>query len=151
WITTAVLPIDQKFLRQNMQDLAVRRKRDSSCYFDHPRDISTGYLLVFHHDHSLACESLDEPTGETDTDVVNFTTRADLGLFYCFADDWHRSLNVQHQTLAQALRQGSPDADHLYPFRGGLRDDHGRLVRADVQTHNQGVFSWHGCSLIVDR
>ena len=126
-----------------MQDLAVHRDGDTlGGVDDAPHVLAVDHpVLVADRDHPARVEALDVGAGDADVGGADLHPRHQLRLLEHALDRVHGGLEVDDDTLAQALGLGLADSDHVEAtLVRDLGHDGADLVGADVEADNIAVF-----------
>jgi hypothetical protein len=142
---TSSCPVDDEFLRQDVQNLLVVRNRDRLCGFDHAIDVGLRDLLLLDRHHAAGIETADVTAGNSGVDLGDAAVGHHFDFLQHPLDRGHRRFDVDDHATPQAtgrLRSKADDAERAFGQHFG--DDRHDLRRADVEAHNQIlVFPYH--------
>jgi len=133
------MAVDDEFLREHMNDLAIIGKRDRFRGIDgtkdiFPRDLS---ILVRYSNHGSAVEAFDVTAREADMRALDLDTGHELGLVHHPLDGIHCLLEVYDHPFAQSFGSGGADTDDVEaPLFCNFGDDSRDLRRADVEAYD---------------
>ena len=149
-LADAVLIVHDEFLRENVQDLLVRRNRDGARGVDHPLDVVGADLAVPDGHDAVRIEAADVAPRHPDVHGPDRLAGHDLGLLDGVPDGLHGVLDVDHHTPLDAAGLVRPDPQELdfTRFRdlAHQRDD---LGGTDVEPGNEALLRArsHPCTL----
>ena len=89
-----LLPVDDEFLRQDVQDLLVVRDRDRLRRLDDAVDVGLRDFLLLDRDHAARVEAADVAAGDAGVDLGDPAVGHQLGLLQHALDRRHRRLDV---------------------------------------------------------
>src|SRR5581483_8780817 len=135
-----VLLVDDVFLREDVEDLAVLRDVDRPRRIEHPLQIALPHFLVLHRHHALRVEPADVPAGDPGVDGADLRAGHQLGFLDRLVDGGDGGLDVDHHALAQPARGMGADADHVDAVGADLAHDAADLGGPDVQPDDDLAF-----------
>ena len=125
-----------------MQNFTFRWQGHRTRDLNHTRHISRGHFLVFHDHHAVARDPSRMATPNANTDIVNFTTGAELRFLHRFADRVHGGIDVNNQSFAQSpLGKRRADTDHLNPLPGIILATMTAVLYVPISRLTNSVFS----------
>ena len=98
----AVLVVDGKLLRQDVQDFLIGRNRHCPRGFDDAVDVHRCHFLVLDCHHAVRIEAADVAAGDTGVDVTNLAVGHQFDLLQHPRDRRHRILDVDHHAFFQS-------------------------------------------------
>ena len=98
----AVLVVDGKLLRQDVQDFLIGRNRHRPRCFDDAVDVHRRHFLVLDRHHAVRIEAADVAAGDTGVDVTNLAVGHQFDLLQHPRDRRHRILDVDHHAFFQS-------------------------------------------------
>ncbi len=138
WLLYAFLTIDDKLLRQNVQDLLVRRNRHRARRIDHAIHVALSDFLFLDGDDAVRIHAADMAARDSRIDRLNPAACHQLGFLDGALNRLHRGLQIDHHPFFQATGRMGSDAHHLdFTVFVCLADDAGDLGGADVQTDDE--------------
>src|SRR6185503_7105096 len=140
----AVLLVDDKILRQHVEDLAAGRQRHRLGGVDRAAHVLAGDLAVLagHGDDAAAVEPFDVRPRQRQVHRVDLDASHQLGFLDRFLDRVDRRLEVDHDAAPDAARFGDTDADDVDRLAADdLADDRRHLRSADVEPDQISFFS----------
>ena len=136
------MAVDNEFLREHMNDLAIIGKRNRFRRVDSTKDVFAHDLsiLVRYGNHCSAVEAFDVTAREADMRVLDLDTGHELGLVHHPLDGIHRLLEVYYHSFAQSFGCGGADTDDVdAPLFRNFGDDSCDLRRADVEAYDISI------------
>ena len=148
WLAHIFLPVDDEFLRQDMQNLLIHRYGNGAGRFDHTIHIGLRDFFVFNRHHASRIKTLDVATGDAGDHFAYLAIGHQLGFFKGTLNCIHRRLDVHHHTLLQTTGWMATHADNLKPpVRHYLCNDGDNFRRADIEADDEifilSVFAYH--------
>jgi hypothetical protein len=144
-LADALLVVDDEFLRQDVQDLLVRRDRHRAGGVDDPVDVRLHHLVLLDGGDAVGVQAADMAAGDAGMHRVDLAAGHQLGLLDRALDGLHRGLDIHDDALLQAVRRMRADADDLDGVVGlDLADQRGDLRGADVEPDHQVLFTTSG-------
>src|SRR5690606_20839570 len=133
-----LLAVDDEFLRQDMQDLLIRRQRNGACRFDHAVDIGLRYFRILDLHHAVRIQALDMAAGDAGEHRGDFAVRHQFGFFERALDRLHGGINVDHHAFLETARRVLSQADHLEAaLRLQLRHDRHDLRSSYIEADDE--------------
>src|SRR3954464_14010019 len=132
-----VLVVDDEFLREDVDDLAILRDVDPPGGVDHPRHVGRTDLLVLHRHDALRVESADMSAGDARVDGADLASRHQLRFLDGPLDGGDGRLDVDDHSLAQPARGMLADADHVEARLLRLSDEAADLRGPDVEPDHE--------------
>src|SRR5690606_27094606 len=137
-LANAFLAVDEKFLRQDVQDLLVGRNRDRPRGIDHALDVFRSHFLVANRDDAVRVEAAHVAAGNARVGGMNLATRHQLRFFDGALYRLHGRFDVDDDPSLQSPRGMRAEADdfdasvarHLTDDRDDFR---GAYVEPDDQ------------------
>ena len=140
-LADAVLRVDDEFLRQDVQDLLVRRDRDGTRGVDHALDVARHHFLVADRDDAVRVEAAHVAAGDACEDRMDLAAGHQLGFLDRALDRLHGRVDVDDDAALQAARRMRAHAHDFDDSLGGqLADDRHDFRRADVESDDQVSF-----------
>src|SRR5690606_41899669 len=116
-----ILLVDDEFLRQDVQDLLVRRDGHRTRRIDDALDVAGGHFLVADGDDAVRVEALHVAARDAGEHRVDLAARHQLRLLHRALDGPHAGLYAHHHALLQPARWMRTAAAELDgPRRGHL-------------------------------
>ncbi len=139
-----LLPVDDEFLAQHVQDLLVGRNIHCARRLDGAVDIERADLAILDRHHAGGVEAANVAAGDADESRADLAVGHQLGFLEGALDRGHRGLDIHHYALLQAFGLVRAHAEDFQPTIGReLRDQARHLRGADVEGHDQ-VFVFLG-------
>ena len=134
----SVLPVDDEFLGEDVQDLLVGRNWHGARGLDRALHVDRRHLLVLDRYHPGGVEALDVAPGDARENALDLAVGHQFRFFERALDGVHGRLDVYDHALFQALGfvTASPDDVHV-PVREKFRDHCRHLGGADVQSNDE--------------
>ena len=133
-----LLPVDDEFLRQDVQHLLIVGNRDCLGRFHDAVDVGLGDFLFLDRYHPAGIEASDVASRNAGKHFGDRAIGHQLCLFQHALDRRHRGLDVDDDALFQAPRGLRSQADDVQLLlRRDLGDDGNDLRRADVESDDQ--------------
>src|SRR6266566_3110557 len=141
-VAYAVLRIHDEFMRKDVKDFAVFRKRDvaggvhSAAHvfaLDVSRAVSQG-------DAAAAVDTAHVAACDSDESFFHGHIRDAFGFFDRAADGAHRGIKIDDQALAKPLGFSSAEGQELHKIAFDFRDQYASFRAADVQPNQVFVF-----------
>ncbi len=102
-IGNAALIVDDVFLRQNVDHLAVQRDGDRLGRIQRTLDVAGRDFTALDGNDAVAVEPLDVTAGDARIHGSDFTSGHQFGFFKRPLDGLHRLLDIDHDTLPQPV------------------------------------------------
>src|SRR5437867_2447681 len=153
-IADALLIIDDEFLRKDVNDLAVGRKRNGPRRLDDATHVFTVDLAraCGNRGHATAVEASDVWSGETDVHHLDFAARHRFGFTNALFNRFGGCFNTDDSAALQSPGFCKAETDRLktaFPIgatgvlvHGGDQGAH--FGRADIETYNVFFSASHG-------
>src|SRR5439155_26577096 len=139
------LIVDGEFLRQDVDDFTVWRKRYSASGFDNSPHVVVVDLSHSCRDrrHAAAVETFDVRTRESDINGLDFTTRH----HFCFANAplyrFRYGLEIDDRAFLDAFRFRDANADWFQARVANRGNERRNLGRPDIEAYNVFFFPSH--------
>jgi len=134
-VANAALGIDNKFMRKNVQNFAIFRKRYVASSIngaahvfalDVPRPLSQG-------DATAAVYAAHVAAGDSDQGFLHRHAGNAFSLFDSATDGAHSGIKINDQAFAKSLGLGRAERQKPHQFAINFREQYARLRAADVQ------------------
>src|SRR5690554_224153 len=133
----ALLVVDHKFLRKDVQDFLVRRNGHRLGGIDHPVNIRLGYFPVADRHDAVRVQAFDVATGNTCINRVNPATRHQFRFFHGTLNGLHSGLDVHHHSALEAAGRVGTDPHYFdRSIHLALADNRNHLGGSDIQADN---------------
>ena len=99
------LPVDDEFLRQDMENLLIHRDVDRARSLNHAIDIELRHFFILDCHHTVRIETLDVRTGDPRQHVFDLHIRHQLGFFQRALNTGDGGFNIDHHAFLQPLRR----------------------------------------------
>ena len=94
------LPVDDEFLRQDVQDLLVGRQRDGAGSFHHAVHVHRHHFGILDLHHAVRVEALDVAAGDAGKHAGDLAVSHQLSFFQRPLDRLHRGVDIDHYPCA---------------------------------------------------
>ena len=137
-IGNAALIVDDVFLRQNVDHLAVQRDGDRLGRIQRTLDVAGRDFTALDGNDAVAVKPLDVTAGDARIHGSDFTSGHQFGFFKRPLDGLHRLLDIDHDTLPQPGGRTRADTDNIHPavlrgFAHHRTNLGGANIKADYQ------------------
>ena len=147
-ILDAVLVINDIFLRQNMDHLAIEGKGYGLCRINDAGDIRLFDFFFLDGYDPVTVEAFDMRTGDPRVHGSNITTRHELGFFDGSPDCLYSRVDIDNDAFAQSFRGISPHADYIDAVFCLFSHNSTHFGCPNVQPDNQGSLLRHGAPIL---
>ena len=107
------LPINRKFLGQDMQHLMVRGNGHGTGGFNHTVDVALGDFALPNRHHSVRVHTANMAACNAGKNFVDRAIRHQLGFFNCPLDSLYGGVNIDHHALFKPTRRRLPHPNNI--------------------------------------
>ena len=151
-VANAVLSIDHEFVRKDVEDFAVFRKRDVAGGIDGAAnivalDVASTVAKCY---PAAAIDATDMAAGYADDRRLHGNVRDAFRFFDRAANGADGGVEIDDEALAQALGFGCAKSEKFYLIAVDFGDQRGRFCAADVQPDNVTIFFCQAAAPTLD-
>ena len=132
-----ILLVDDEFLGNHVDDLAIHGDRHGLRGIDDPLDVDLPDLPVLDRNDTMAVEGPDMASGDPRVDRGDLTVRHQFRLFHGVLDGCHRGIDVDDHALSETAGRMGADSHHVYAVLGFLCNHCTNFRGADIESHDQ--------------
>ena len=152
-VADAILRVNHKFVREDVEDFAVFGKRDVAGGVDGAADVVPFDVAgaIAQSDAATAIDAADVATSYADDGGLHGNVGNTFGFFNGTANGAYRGIKIDDEPFAQALGFGRAEREKFHQIAIDFSDQCGCFCAAYVEPNDVSIFFCQAAALTVVR